>query len=80
VAHIIATAADPRAGYFDVMRRATLPTDDVMIGRLDAGVVAVLGQLRAKRNWYRIFREWWLWPDEPPATELGEAERRFFAS
>jgi predicted unusual protein kinase regulating ubiquinone biosynthesis (AarF/ABC1/UbiB family) len=80
VAHIIASAADPRAGYFDVMRRATLPTDDVMIGRLDAGVVAVLGQLRAKRNWYRIFREWWLWPDEPPATELGEAERRFFAS
>jgi hypothetical protein len=59
---------------------ATLPTDDVMIGRLDAGVVAVMGQLRAKRNWYRIFREWWLWPDEPPATELGELEHTFFAA
>jgi hypothetical protein len=79
VARMIAAATDPRAGQFDLMRKATLPTDDVMIGRLDAGVLAVMGQLRAERNWYRISREWWLWPNEAPATELGEAERKFFA-
>src|SRR4051794_25450648 len=50
VARIISLATDPRAGQFDVMRRAAMPAEDVMLGRLDAGVVAVLGQLRAKRN------------------------------
>jgi predicted unusual protein kinase regulating ubiquinone biosynthesis (AarF/ABC1/UbiB family) len=78
VARVLAAAADPRAGELDVMRRMTLPADDVMLGRLDAGVVAVMGQLRATRNWYRISREWWLWPDEPPSTPLGEAEREYF--
>ena len=79
VARMLAAAADPRAGYFDVMRVASMPSDDVMIGRLDAGVIAVLGQLRAEANWHRISREWWSWPDEPPSTELGRQEREFFA-
>ena len=79
VARILASAMDPRGGQFDVMRRSAMPSDDVMIGRLDAGVVSVLGQLRAQRNWHRISREWWLWPDEPPSTELGRLEREFFA-
>jgi hypothetical protein len=35
-------------------------------------VLAVLGQLQATRNWYRIGREWWF--GEAPATELGELE------
>jgi predicted unusual protein kinase regulating ubiquinone biosynthesis (AarF/ABC1/UbiB family) len=78
VARILASAMDPRGGQLDVMRRSAMPTDDVMLGRLDAGVVSVLGQLRARRNWHRISREWWLWPDEPPATDLGQAEREYF--
>ena len=39
-------------------------------------MLAVLGQLRAKRNWHRIMREW-VYAD-PPATELGEVEWRYF--
>jgi hypothetical protein len=41
-------------------------------------VLAVLGQLRATRNWYRIGREWWF--ADPPATPLGEQERAYFES
>ena len=40
--------------------------------RMEIGVVAVLGQLRAKRNWHRIMREWVY--GDAPATELGEQE------
>jgi hypothetical protein len=43
---------------------------------MEIGVVAVLGQLRAKRNWYRIMREW-VYGDEPE-TELGRAEWEYF--
>ena len=43
---------------------------------MEIGVVAVLGQLRAKRNWHRIMREW-VYAD-PPATELGEQEWEYF--
>jgi hypothetical protein len=78
VAQTIAAGADPRAGYLDVVRAATLPADDVMMRRLDGGLIAVLGQLEAKANWHRISREWWLWPDEEPSTELGEREHAFF--
>ena len=39
-------------------------------------LVAVLGQLEATRNWYRIGREWWF--GEPPSTELGRLERDFW--
>jgi hypothetical protein len=41
--------------------------------RMESGVLAVLGQLNATRNWHRIGREWWF--GEPPATELGSREQ-----
>jgi hypothetical protein len=43
---------------------------------MESGVLAVLGQLQATRNWYRIGREWWF--ADPPATELGEEEWAYF--
>jgi hypothetical protein len=45
--------------------------------RMEIGVLAVLGQLRAKRNWHRIAREWWF--GDPPQTELGREEHEFWA-
>jgi predicted unusual protein kinase regulating ubiquinone biosynthesis (AarF/ABC1/UbiB family) len=78
VRRTIAAANDPRAGFFDLMRRATLPHEDVLMRRLDAGVVAVLGQLRATCNWHRIAREYWT--GERASTELGQADAAFFAA
>ena len=71
VMKIIESTNDPRSEYFDLMRRESIPADELMGRRMEIGVVAVLGQLRAKRNWHRIIREW-VYAD-PPATELGPA-------
>ena len=58
VMKIIESTNDPRSEYFDLMRRESIPAEELMGRRMEIGVVAVLGQLRAKRNWHRIFREW----------------------
>ncbi len=76
VMKIIESTNDPRSEYFDLMRRESIPADELMGRRMEIGVVAVLGQLRAKRNWHRIFREW-VYAD-PPETELGEQEWEYF--
>ena len=55
---IIESTNDPRSEYYDLMRRESVPADELMGRRMEIGVVAVLGQLRAKRNWHRIMREW----------------------
>ena len=77
VMKIIESTHDPRSEYFDLMRRESLPAEELMGRRMEIGVVAVLGQLRAKRNWYRIMREW-VYGDEPE-TDLGRAEWEYFA-
>src|SRR3954449_2677990 len=76
VMKIIEITNDPRSEYFDLMRRESIPADELMGRRMEIGVVAVLGQLRAKRNWHRIAREW-VYAD-PPATELGQQEWDYF--
>jgi predicted unusual protein kinase regulating ubiquinone biosynthesis (AarF/ABC1/UbiB family) len=76
VMKIIEAINDPRSEYFDLMRRESLPAEELMGRRMEIGVVAVLGQLQAKRNWHRIAREW-VYAD-PPATELGALEWDYF--
>ena len=76
VMKIIESTNDPRSEYFDLMRRESIPADELMGRRMEIGVVAVLGQLRAQRNWHRIMREWVY--GEEPSTELGEQEWEYF--
>jgi predicted unusual protein kinase regulating ubiquinone biosynthesis (AarF/ABC1/UbiB family) len=78
VMNAIAAVTDPRSGFYDLWRRENIPANELMGRRMETGVLAVLGQLRATRNWYRIGREWWF-ADEP-ATELGREERAYFES
>jgi predicted unusual protein kinase regulating ubiquinone biosynthesis (AarF/ABC1/UbiB family) len=78
VMKIIESASDPRSEYFDLMRRESLPAEELMGRRMETGVIAVLAQLRAKRNWHRIMREWVY--GDPPETELGVAEWEYFES
>ena len=73
VMEAIAAVSDPRSSFYRVMRRENLPANELMGRRMESGVLAVLGQLQATRNWYRIGREWWF--GEPPATDLGAQER-----
>jgi predicted unusual protein kinase regulating ubiquinone biosynthesis (AarF/ABC1/UbiB family) len=72
----IAAVSDPRSGFFDLMRRENVPANELMGRRMESGLLAVLGQLQATRNWYRIGREWWFADD--PSTELGEQEWAYF--
>jgi predicted unusual protein kinase regulating ubiquinone biosynthesis (AarF/ABC1/UbiB family) len=78
VMKVIESTSDPRSEYYGLMRRENLPADELMGRRMETGVLAVLAQLHACRNWHRIMREW-VYAEEP-ATELGEAEWAFFAS
>jgi predicted unusual protein kinase regulating ubiquinone biosynthesis (AarF/ABC1/UbiB family) len=76
VMKIIESASDPRSEYFGVMRRENIPADELMGRRMEIGLIAVLAQLGAERNWHRIMREW-IYADEPE-TELGREEWEYF--
>jgi predicted unusual protein kinase regulating ubiquinone biosynthesis (AarF/ABC1/UbiB family) len=76
VMKMIEATSDPRSEYFDLIRRESVPAEELMGRRMETGVMAVLAQLRAKRNWHRIVREW-VYAD-PPETELGEQEWDYF--
>jgi predicted unusual protein kinase regulating ubiquinone biosynthesis (AarF/ABC1/UbiB family) len=76
VMKVITAISDPRSEYYDLMRRENVPANELMGRRMETGVMAVLGQLEATRNWYRIGREWWF-ADEPQ-TELGREEWDYF--
>jgi predicted unusual protein kinase regulating ubiquinone biosynthesis (AarF/ABC1/UbiB family) len=76
VMKVIESTSDPRSEYYDLMRRESVPAEELMGRRMETGVLAVLAQLRAKRNWHRIMREW-VYAD-PPETELGEQEWEYF--
>ena len=78
VMKVIEATHDPRSEYFDLVRRESIPADELMGRRMEIGVMAVLGQLGAKRNWHRIMREW-VYADEP-STELGRQEWEYFES
>ena len=78
VMKVIEATHDPRSEYFDLVRRESIPADELMGRRMEIGVMAVLGQLGAKRNWHRIMREW-VYADEP-STELGREEWEYFES
>ena len=66
----------PGGDLYDVLRRASLPPDELWFRRLENSLLAVLAQLRASGHWHRAARE--LWFGEPPATELGRLEWEFF--
>jgi predicted unusual protein kinase regulating ubiquinone biosynthesis (AarF/ABC1/UbiB family) len=76
VMKVITAVSDPRSEFYNLMRRENVPANELMGRRMETGVMAVLGQLEATRNWYRIGREWWF-ADEP-ATELGDQEWAYF--
>jgi predicted unusual protein kinase regulating ubiquinone biosynthesis (AarF/ABC1/UbiB family) len=78
VMEAIAAVSDPRSDFYRLMRRENVPANELMGRRMESGVLAVLGQLRATRNWCRIGREWWF--GEQPSTDLGREEWAYFES
>jgi predicted unusual protein kinase regulating ubiquinone biosynthesis (AarF/ABC1/UbiB family) len=73
---VITAISDPRSDFYRLMRRENIPANELMGRRMEIGVLAVLGQLGARRNWHRIAREWWF--GDEPSTELGRLEHAFW--
>ncbi|MPY96046.1 MAG: hypothetical protein GEV08_24200, partial [Acidimicrobiia bacterium] len=62
-----------------VTRYTTVPASFVLIQRINLGVFAILGRLRATADWRRITEEIWPWVDAPPSTPMGRAEAAWLA-
>ena len=56
---MISALIDPRAmeGALRLIRQLKVPPEEIWLRRVETSVLAVLGQLRATRNWHRIMLE-----------------------
>ena len=63
--------------YGEVMKSVTLPSFMVVIQRINLGLYALFGELRAVANWRRLAEEVWPFVDRDPTTPMGEASRRW---
>jgi predicted unusual protein kinase regulating ubiquinone biosynthesis (AarF/ABC1/UbiB family) len=70
---------DANGPYAHVARAANIPPAFVITQRINLGLTAVLGRLRATANFRRIAEELWPFTDAPPSTPMGEAEAAWLA-
>jgi predicted unusual protein kinase regulating ubiquinone biosynthesis (AarF/ABC1/UbiB family) len=71
---------DPMGPFGPIIKASNVPPQYVVLQRINLGLFAVLGELRATRNWRRIIEEIWPWFGGPPSTPLGEAEADWWRS
>jgi predicted unusual protein kinase regulating ubiquinone biosynthesis (AarF/ABC1/UbiB family) len=71
---VLEQGAMRRGGYGDIK----LPADQIVAARAYVLVLAILGQLQATNNWFRIGRE--VIFGDPPQTELGRIEQEHLAA
>jgi predicted unusual protein kinase regulating ubiquinone biosynthesis (AarF/ABC1/UbiB family) len=74
---VMLESTNPRSPHFRAMRHQHMNAEHLFGRRMEILTLAVLSQLRARGNWYRIAREWIY--DDPPVTELGREEADFYA-
>ena len=65
---------DGSSPYAHVAKLSNVPPAFVVTQRINLGLHALLGRLRARRNWRRIAFELWPFVDGEPSTPMGEAE------
>jgi predicted unusual protein kinase regulating ubiquinone biosynthesis (AarF/ABC1/UbiB family) len=71
---------DLSSPYAHVSRSSNVPPAFVITQRINLGLHAVLGRLRARANWRGIADELWPFVNGPPTTPMGEAEAAWLAS
>ncbi|MFN2503586.1 MAG: ABC1 kinase family protein [Acidimicrobiales bacterium] len=71
--------AGPAGPFRDVMRWTNLPASFVILQRINLGLYAILGRLRATANWRQIAEEMWPVTDRGPSSELGRLEHEWWA-
>jgi predicted unusual protein kinase regulating ubiquinone biosynthesis (AarF/ABC1/UbiB family) len=77
-AEVIRSSADPRSKYADVVRRLNLPSDYLLLNRIQWGLNSVLARLGARGDW-RAIRDEYLDDGGAPASELGEQDAAWWA-
>lgn len=65
---------DTTGDHGEIMKAANLPPSMVIIQRINLGLYAVLGELRATANWHHVAEDLWPWVGAEPSTELGRQE------
>jgi predicted unusual protein kinase regulating ubiquinone biosynthesis (AarF/ABC1/UbiB family) len=67
---------DRNGPYGEIMKAANVPPSMVIIQRINLGLYALFGQMRATGNWRRLAEEIWPFVAAPPSTPMGrEIER-----
>jgi predicted unusual protein kinase regulating ubiquinone biosynthesis (AarF/ABC1/UbiB family) len=70
---------DAGGPYGPIMKAANVPPAFVIIQRINLGLYAIFGQLRATANWRRISQELWPFVAGPPSTDLGHQAAAWMA-
>jgi predicted unusual protein kinase regulating ubiquinone biosynthesis (AarF/ABC1/UbiB family) len=76
-AEVISSTTDPRSRYADVLRKLNLPSDYLLLNRIQWGLNSVLARLDACNDWRGIRNEY-VSSDPEPATPLGELDARWW--
>ncbi|WP_208026804.1 ABC1 kinase family protein [Rhabdothermincola sediminis] len=63
---------DKSGPYGEIMKAANVPPSMVIIQRINLGLYALFGEMRATGNWRRLAEEIWPFVAGPPATPMGE--------
>ncbi len=58
--------------HAEIMKAANLPPSMVIVQRINLGLYALFGDLRARANWRRLAEELWPFVDAAPSTPMGE--------
>jgi predicted unusual protein kinase regulating ubiquinone biosynthesis (AarF/ABC1/UbiB family) len=69
-----------RVTHGDAVKYANMPARWTILQRINVGLIAILGRLRAEANWRRIAEEMWPLTDRAPSTPLGETEAAWWAT
>ncbi len=77
-AEVISSHMDPRSRYADVLRKLNLPSDYLLLNRIQWGLNSVLARLGACNDW-RAIRDEYVLPQASPATDLGELDAAWWA-
>ena len=65
---------DTSGPYADIMKAGNAPAFAVVLQRINLGLLAILGRLRATADWRAVMEELWPFVQGPPATELGRQD------
>ncbi len=71
---------DASGPHGEIMKAANVPPSFVIIQRINMGLYAVLGQLRATADWRSIAEELWPFVAASPSTLLGEQEAAWLSA